>query len=117
MDLEPGQYHLKIRQGKTVRRVFTFKINGVLVNLTGYQAKAQVRSTPDSSVSLLSFDTATSTILLGGAAGTITLVQTAVVTAALTPINAVWELQLIEPNGDITPLLEGPCTIKPSVVR
>lgn len=117
MDLEPGVYHLKIRQGKTLRKVFTFKIAGVLVNLSGYTARAQVRQIPDASTALVDLSTANGGIALGGALGTITLILADTATANLTPINAVWELELIEPGGDVMSLLYGPATIQPEVVK
>lgn len=116
MDIEPGFYHLKIRKGKTLRKVFTFKVDGSPVNLTGYTAKAQVRSTPESSIALVEMATGDSSILLGGILGTITLVKSAGFTATLDQTNAVWELELTEPSGDVMSLLYGPCTIFPEVV-
>lgn len=117
MDLEPATYHLKVYQGKTVKKMFTLEISdGSLINLTGYQAFAQIRDADDDSV-VLTFSTASGTIALGGALGTLTLLATKAVTALLAPKKAVWELEVTEPNGDDSPLLRGPCTIFREVAR
>jgi hypothetical protein len=119
VDIDPGTYHLRIRQGKTLRKTFTFRTGSPLfaVDLTGWSARAQVRSNVESEVVLIDFTDSDGSIELGGPAGSITLVLTDAVTAALDPVFGVWELELVEPGGDVFSLLEGPVTVESEVTR
>ncbi len=45
----PGTANLVVRRGATWKTMFTYKTkDGVAIDLTGYQARAQVRERPDS---------------------------------------------------------------------
>jgi hypothetical protein len=85
------------------------------VNLTGYSARLQVRETPDSSVKLLDL-TGSPQLVLGGAAGTVTLLLDAATTEALT-LPGAYDLELQSSGGDVTRLLEGFVSVKRDVTR
>lgn len=61
---------------------------------------------------LTTSSSANGVITLGGTAGTVTLVITAAVTAALTWTTARYELSLIDPAAEVQPLLWGGLTVK-----
>ena len=113
-----NRYDLEIKQGATLSLTATWKDSaGTAVNLTGYTARMQVRSTYDSSTTILSL-TSSSGITLGGVAGTIAITASATVTAALTaPWSGVWDLELVSGGGEVTRLLEGAASVSPEVTR
>ena len=110
-------YDILIEQGATYSQVVTYKESGVAVNLTGYTARMQVRSTLESATTVVELTTANGRIALGGAAGTITLTISATDTAALTAGRGVYDLELVSGSGIVTRLLQGVATISRNVTR
>lgn len=110
-------YDILIEQGATYSQLITYKDNGVAVNLTGYTARMQVRSTLESATTVVELTTANSRIALGGTAGTITLTISATDTAALTAGRGVYDLELVSGSGIVTRLLQGVATISRNVTR
>jgi|Laugrefabdmm15sn_1035127.scaffolds.fasta_scaffold11175_4 hypothetical protein len=114
-----NQYNLVIQQGATLSLAITWKDStGTAINLTGYTARMQARSTYDTATAILSLTSAAGDIVLGGVAGTITITASATVTAALTaPWSGVWDLELVSGGGVVTRLLEGAASVSPEVTR
>ena len=110
-------YDLLIEQGATFSQLVTYKEAGVAINLTGYTARMQVRSTLESATTVVELTTANVRIALGGAAGTITLTISAADTAALTAGRGVYDLELVSGSGIVTRLLQGVATISRNVTR
>ena len=110
-------YDILIEQGATFSQLVTYKESGVAVNLTGYTARMQVRSTLESASTIVELTTANGRIALGGAAGTITLTISATDTAALTAGRGVYDLELVSGSGIVTRLLQGVATISRNVTR
>jgi hypothetical protein len=110
-------YDLLIEQGATFGQVITYKDNGVAVNLQGYTARMQVRSTLEAATALIELTTANGRIALGGTAGTITLSISATDTEALTSGRGVYDLELVSGSGIVTRLLQGVATISRNVTR
>jgi hypothetical protein len=110
-------YDILIEQGATYSQVITYKEAGVAINLTGYTARLQVRSTLESASTVVELTTANGRIVLGGAAGTITLTISATDTAALTAGRGVYDLELVSGSGIVTRLLQGVATISRNVTR
>jgi hypothetical protein len=104
MALDPGTYKTTIWCGATWERTFTWRVDGTLVNWTGYTAKLQVKQyLNDASVLTL---TSGSGITLGGSAGTIALVMSSALTGAVTPGSYLYDLEVT--NGTVTyRVLEG----------
>ena len=86
-------------------------------DLSGYTAAMDIRRKQSDSSALIALATGGSGITLGGDAGTITLVLTDTQTAASTPGPGVWDLELIDGDGQNTRLIEGTCEFTPSVTR
>lgn len=103
-----GTYNLTIEKYIPYEKVFTYTIDGVLVNLTGYTAAAQIRDVHDNfQVNL--------TVALGGALGTITISLTKEQSTALKAGN--WDLILTPPVGIAKKLLKGSVEIESGVTR
>ena len=86
------------------------------VNLTGYTARMNIRSTVDATTILHSLTTENSGIALGGAAGTVDLLISATDTALFAFGTAVYDLELIS-GTVVTRLLSGNVTLSKEVTR
>ena len=91
----PGKYNMICPQGSTFNQVLTYSINDVLVNLTGYTARMQVKEKYSSTVKQLDLTTSNGGITLGGALGTITINATASQTAFILPKEYLYDLELV----------------------
>jgi hypothetical protein len=111
-----GQYNFTIEQGATFNLLMTWRIDNVAVNLTGYIARLQARIDVDETDTILSLTTGAG-ITLGGAAGTISLDQTATQTALLPKGEYVYDLELQSSGGIVTRLLQGELNISAEVTR
>lgn len=110
-------YDLYIDQGATFERVITWKqTNGTPVDLTGYSARMQIRRTKSNETALVSLTNANG-ITLGGTSGTIAISISAAVTEALTFRRAVYDLELVSPNGSVYRLLQGAVALSKEVTR
>lgn len=110
---------INILQGETFRKVITWKAGmpPVPVDLTGCQARMQVRSKVDSADVLLELSTANGRIELGGTAGTLTLSLSATDTAALAWTLGVYDLEIVHPDATVRRLLAGGVKVSPEVTR
>lgn len=110
-----GIYPLTIDQGATLDKLITWTSDaGIPYDITGWTAKMQIRDSPGGTL-LQTLTTSDSTIVLGGAAGTIRLVLAAAVTSAWTWRTGVYDLELTNPSAAVTRLLQGPVTVSPEV--
>jgi len=108
--------NLIIDQGATWSITFTYKnTDGTPINLTGYSAALQLRTSYDAASAALSL-TSGSGIVLGGTAGTIAVTATATQTGALTAGEYVHDLELTS-SSVVTRLVQGRITVTPQVTR
>ena len=117
----PGLLDLNMWQGASWDYTLTWQTGGTPVNLSGYDARLQVRESHASSTAVLSL-TAGTGITLGGTAGTIILEATATQTAAISaqppgPQQYVYDLELVSGAGVVTRLVEGRVLVYPEVTR
>jgi hypothetical protein len=111
-------YDLEIEQGATFSRLFRWKDSeGVLVDLTGYTARMQIRRKFSSATAEYSATTENGAIVLGGALGTIQLTISATDTAALTCVSGVYDLELVDSEGVVTRFVQGNVTVSREVTR
>jgi hypothetical protein len=108
----PGALNFSIYIGATFQLTLTWTDgDDVPVDLTGYTAACTIRADQDT---ILSLTTTNGRIVLGGTAGTIVMTVDADDTAALTAVNAAYDLMLT--SGDdpaiVTPLVAGLCTVR-----
>jgi hypothetical protein len=111
-----GTLGFTIEQGATFNLVLTWQVNSTPVNLTGYTARLQARVDIEETETILSMTTGAG-ITLGGAAGTITLSQTAIQTAVLPAGSYIYDLELVSGAGVVTRLVQGDLLISPEVTR
>jgi hypothetical protein len=118
-----GQYSFTIEQGATLVKQFTYKdTSGDVVNLDGYTASMQIRSSVDSDIKIADFNN----IQLGSlrilpttgsaATGTIELNIHATSSSLYTFDQAVYDLE-IENAGAVTRLLQGRIKLSKNVTR
>ena len=117
----PGLLDLNMYQGASWDYTLTWQTGGVPVNLTGYNARMQVRESHMAGTPVLSIVAGTG-ITLGGTAGTIILEATATQTAGISaqppgPQQYVYDLELISDAGIVTRLVEGRVLVYPEVTR
>lgn len=112
-----GTLDFTIEQGATFNLLLTWKIDGTPVNITNWTARLAARVDVEDSEVILSLTTSNGGITLGGAAGTISLNQTATQTAVLPAGTYVYDLELISAVGVVTRLVQGELNISPEVTR
>ena len=109
----PAKYDMTIRIGDTETFNFTLEDeNGSAINLGASTFAAQIRSSAAATSTIATFSTA----ITSAAAGTFYISLTSGTTAALTPTNAVWDLQQ-NLSGTITTLVAGNVRIVQDVTR
>ena len=109
-----GQHNFTLEQGSTFDREITVQENSQALNLTGYSARMQMRSTHDSSSIALTF---TAAIANPATNGKINLGATATATAAVEEGIYVYDLEIESSAGTVTRILEGTITVTPEVTR
>ena len=119
MTTHPAKHNLYVYRGATFSEAITWKDeNATPIDLTGFTARMQMRETVEASTPFLTLTTENSGITLGGVAGTINILATAVATSAITATGGVYDLEIV--SGDtitVTRLLEGLVFISPEVTR
>lgn len=110
---------LQIEQGATFAKLLTWKnkATGVPVDLTGATARMHIRSTLKAATPLLVLTTENNRILLGGNTGTITLELSAEITAGISWLNGVYDLEIVFPSGVVRRLVQGGITVSQEVTR
>lgn len=111
-----GRYDLTVEQGSTFNLTLVYKDQrGYVIDLTGYSARMQLRTSVGASTVALDLTTANGRISVDGAAGKINLSIAAADTAGLSG-TGVYDLELV--NGQtVQRILEGSYTISPEVTR
>ena len=128
MTVAPAVVNFHLYQYATFSEQALLKdLAGAPIDLTGYTAFMQIRRDRDDADPLYTLMTADSTIVLGGAAGTITFAipatETTPATAALLdPDGEVWSYDLLLNNENASPtvvdrVFEGSVYVHPSVSR
>ena len=87
------------------------------MDLTGYTARMQFRSSVGSTTVLASATTEDGRIALGGALGTVDIEFSEADTAAFDFVSAVYDLELESASGFVTRLLEGGVEVSKEVTR
>jgi hypothetical protein len=94
---------------------FRWKVDGVIMNLTGATAKMQLRRSYSTPV-VFELNTTNSRILLGGALGTVSLELSPEETEEIPSGNFVYDLE-ITTGGVVRKLIKGTVTVTPEVTR
>ena len=108
---------ITIYQGETFNPlpISFVDVNGNPINLTGYSAVMSAKVALQDTAFAFQVTSATSMIVINGAAGTITINIPPSVTAQLAPFTGVWDLFITSPMGYVTRLLGGVISIPESV--
>lgn len=110
-------YDILAEQGAGYAAVLTYRDSAnVIINLTGYTARMQVRKTIGSESPYLSLTNA-SGITLGGAAGTVAIAISAAALSAVAPGNYVYDLELVSGAGAVVRLIAGEFVVTGEVSR
>jgi len=113
-----GQYDFSVERNTH----FSFSVvwkdsTGAIVNLTGYTAELQIRSSATSSTVVQSLTTANGKLVITGAQGKVTISMTPAETQALTLRRYVYDLRVVSGTGTATRLIEGSIQVSPEVTR
>lgn len=115
----PAERHdITIEAGATFQFVITWRNpDGSLVNLTGHTARMKVKSAYGGTTTF-SLTTGGGGIVLGGAAGTITVTISATDTAAAigsSEATHVYDLEVVSGSGQVWRVVQGKAFLKPEV--
>lgn len=106
--MSAGVYDIEINYGETLRQRFTYEAaSGTPLNLTGYTARLRVTKSRPSDPNLLVLTTENGGIELGGSTGWIELYLSDAAVRDLSFGSAAYFLELVNPSGDSTRILEG----------
>lgn len=114
----PGKHDFVCPQGSTFSRTLVYKINDVPVNLTGYNARLQVREYYSSLDFLISLDSVSSSVQIytGGSGGSININIDPSVTSTFVPGKYVYDLEIYT-SSNVYRLIEGKFNVTPEVTR
>lgn len=111
-----AEYNIYCDQGSTLSLTLTYKDSTEApVNLTGYTARMQVRTSYNATDTLLNL-TNGSGLTLGGSAGTIAVSVSATTTATLPTGNFVYDLEIVQ-GSTVTKLIRGAFRVRPEVTK
>ena len=106
-DTTAARYNIQIRDNETFSLALTYKdSNGIVIDLTGYTARMQVRDKAGGTI-LLDTDTAPSSAVITGSEGRIDVTYAFAHVNAITAHRGVYDLALTAPGGVVDVLLEG----------
>jgi hypothetical protein len=118
-NMAASTYDIDLEQGSTYSTVFTYTdSDGDAVNISGFTARMQVRSVYSVAGPAISLTTSGGGgIVLGGAAGTVTVTVSDAVSAKIIPKNYVYDIELVSSGGVVTKLIRGKIKVLPEVTR
>ena len=105
-------YDIAIGRGETLRRIVKLKKNGQYIDLTGYQAKSQVRETPDGGTLICEISTTIDT-----EENQIILTIADNVTAGIVPGVYAWDLRVTLDSDIVKYYVGGKFTVLPTVTE
>lgn len=112
----PGKYNIVCPQGSTFQQQLIYKIDDVVVDLTGYDARMQVREKHTSKSSVLDLNVSNGGLAVDSQ-GAIDITISATTTAALIAKEYVYDIEIISSGSVVTRLLEGRFMVTPEVTR
>lgn len=108
--------NLKIKQGATYRKKYVWSAGGVPVDMTGWKGRMQIRRETKSKTYITELTTENGGIRLT-ANGEIDLYISDEDTAMFVFEEAVYDLELVQPDGDVIRRLEGSVRLSDEVTR
>ena len=112
-------YNTIIDQGADWFINFTYKNpNGTPINLTGYSAALQVRTSPLAKTAVLTLTSPSDGIIITALTGLIEVHATAAQTAAITNGKYAYDIEITAPTTNVvTRLVQGTIEVSPQVTR
>lgn len=111
-------YELNINQGANLELPFILKDeSGSPLNLTGYTARMQLRSSYTATTFALELTTANNRIVITPLEGKLTLTLDAATTATLPAQRYVYDIELVSASGFVSRIVQGECIVSPEVTR
>ncbi|MEG2265730.1 MAG: hypothetical protein RSA84_09370 [Acinetobacter sp.] len=112
-----AKFRIKIDQGATYRKPFTWKAGGVPVDLTGYTARMHIRTEIDSDIVLHELTTENDGIQINPLLGEISIHIPHGITSAFNFETAVYDLELVDPTDEVIRFIEGDVLLSREVTR
>ena len=122
-DLRGNVHDMIVDQGATVNTVFTIKNSArSALDITGYVARMQVRrfdgTTRDPSPTVIAeYTSYDGYLIIGGSAGTVTLLIPPADMAAYEPGSYVYDLEVESALGETTRIVQGKFIVRAEVTR
>ncbi len=117
VDLSAGKYNLMIEQGAKFGVQFTWQDkDGNPIDLSLWTGQIQFRESKDDTSILYDSDTA-GDIVMGGVAGTVDFNLPTLTTTEFTFDDCLYDLELTDPDGEITRLVEGRVSLSKEVTK
>ena len=121
----PERRNLTLYQGMDFRRCFFWTLDEPEepVNLTGYSARLELRKTPAGAAALTLHSGVGGGITLGPPAGEIWVdfehpaVLALIDAASNDPVTYLYDLRLVDPNGEVIFPVYGTATVSPRITR
>ena len=111
-------YELNINQGSNLSLEIALKNqDGTPLNLTGYTARMQLRSSYTSPEVVVELTTENGRIVITPLLGILRLLLDATTTAAIAAKNYVYDLETVSSTGFVTRVLQGEAIVSPEVTR
>lgn len=113
-----GTHNITIEVGATFEMSAIYKINGVVQDITGWDARMQVRKKKSSTTKLLDWTVLDGEITIDGPNGKVIISVDAVEAGVTTlPPYGVYDLEIESPAGKVIRLLEGDVDFSGEVTR
>lgn len=110
-------YNALIEQGADWELIFEWQNpNGTPIDVTGYTAELQIRTSPLAKTAVLTL-TSASGITITPLLGKFTVRATAIQTSAITNGTYSYDMEITSPGGYVTRLVQGTATVSPQVTR
>jgi len=111
-------YELNINQGSNLSLEIALKnSNGTPLNLTGYTARMQLRASYTAPDIIVELTTENGRLVITPLTGVVTLLLSALTTAAFVAKNYVYDLETVSSTGFVTRVLQGEAIVSPEVTR
>ena len=111
-------YNTVIDQGADWYINFTYKNpNGTPVNITGYSAALQIRTSPLAATAVLTLTSPSGGITITGATGLLACHATALQTSDITNGKYSYDIEITSPTGIVTRLVQGTVQVSPQTTR
>jgi len=108
--MKPAVIHLQIEQGAKFHKTLYYKPNNVAADLTGYTALMQIRDAVGGEI-LSEFTTDDNSIVITAEEGKIELIKTTAETSAMTFTSGVYDISLIDADGEALRLARGAVSV------